>query len=319
MKTYPFLMIVLFFLYFASANGQTLPSGKLAILPFHSLGMDEVTLKSAESLLRLEIRKLNQLEVIAEKDVEQAMGGEICVEVPCAVEIGNKLQVDQVVFCKLITLGQKIIVEFTLVDVLNQKIILMDKLSSSSVEDLDVVMKRVALSIVHRELTEKSAHVDLITEKETETPRRRGSRKFTGFSFGYLYPQKGYDDADRSFTMDFRTGAEISDFAIGMQMAIRKGFAMNIFSHYLFTKRDFCPYLGGAFGFHWVSHEEYIVDEDGYWRETNKRGDGFELLANGGLLAFRTYNIQIIVNLAYSYTLNDYDDQAIVFTLGLIR
>lgn len=319
MKTYPFLMIVLFFLYFSLATGQTLPSGKLAILPFHSLGMDEITLKSAESLLRLEIRKLNQLEVIAEKDVEQAVGEEICVEVPCAVEIGNKLQVDQVVFCKLITLGQKIIVEFTLVDVLNQKIILVDKLSANSVEDLDVVMKRVALSVVRRESTEKSAQVDLITEKETETPRRRGSRKFTGFSFGYLYPQKGYDEEDRSFTMDFRTGAEISDFAIGMQMAIRKGFAMNIFSHYLFTKKDFCPYLGGAFGFHWVSHQEYIIEENGIWRETKKRGDGFELLANGGLLAFRTYNIQIIVNLAYSYTLNDYDDQALVFTLGLIR
>lgn len=319
MKTYPFLIIVLFFLYFSLATGQTLPSGKLAILPFHSLGMDEITLKSAESLLRLEIRKLNQLELIAEKDVEQAVGEEICVEVPCAVEIGNKLQVDQVVFCKLITLGQKIIVEFTLVDVLNQKIILVDKLSANSVEDLDVVMKRVALSVVRRESTEKSAQVDLITEKETETPRRRGSRKFTGFSFGYLYPQKGYDEEDRSFTMDFRTGAEISDFAIGMQMAIRKGFAMNIFSHYLFTKKDFCPYLGGAFGFHWVSHQEYIIEENGIWRETKKRGDGFELLANGGLLAFRTYNIQIIVNLAYSYTLNDYDDQALVFTLGLIR
>lgn len=319
MKTYPFLIIILFFLSLSFAPGQDVTTGKLAILPFHSPGLDEITLKSAESLLRLEIRKLNQLEVLAEKDVEQVLSGEICVEVPCAVEIGNKLQVDQVVFCKLMTLGQKIIVEFTLVDVLNQKIILMDKLSTTNVEDLDVVMKRVALSVVRRESSEKSAQVDLITEKETETPRRRGSRKFTGFSFGYLYPQKGYDDVDRSFTIDFRTGAEISDFAIGMQMAIRKGFAMNIFSHYLFTKRDFCPYLGGAFGFHWVSHEEYIIEENGYWRETNKRGDGFELIANGGLLAFRTYNIQIIINLAYSYTLNDYDDQAIVFTLGLIR
>lgn len=319
MKTHSFFMITVIFLCFSFASGQNTATGKLAVLPFQSLGLDEMTMKSAESLLRLEIRKLNKVEVLGEKEVEQVLGGEICVEVPCAVEIGNKLKVDQVVFCKLITLGQKIIVEFTLVDVLNQKIILVDKLSAASVEDLDVVMKRVAVSVIRQESTDKSAEVDLITEKETETPRRRGTRKFTGFSFGYLYPQKGYDDEDRSFTMDFRTGAEISDFAIGMQMAIRKGFAMNIFSHYLFTKKDFCPYLGGAFGFHWVSHEEYIIEENGYWRETKKRGDGFELLANGGLLAFRTYNIQIIVNLAYSYTLNDYDDQALVFTLGLIR
>jgi TolB-like protein len=300
------------------ALGQSSPVNRLAIFPFQSIGVDEVTTKSAESLLRTEIKKLEKTEVIAENEVNQALGEEICTEIPCAVEIGHNLAADQVVLIKLMTLGEKIIVEFSLIDVLNQKVLLTDQLSSATVEDLDVTMKRLAVSIIRKESVEKTAEIDLITEKETQTPRRRSSRKFTGFSFGYLYPQQGYDDTDRSFTMDFRTGAEINQYSIGMLLAARKGFAMNIFGSYLFSKKDFCPYLGGAFGFHWVSHDEYSY-VNGYPEESKKKGDGFELLANGGLLAFHTYNIQILVNLAYSYTLNDFDDQAIVFTIGLLR
>jgi hypothetical protein len=301
--------------------GQSKSSGKIAVLPFEAVGVEEMTIQSAESLLKMEIEKIKTGDLVSEKQVDEALGEAFCAEIPCAIEIGNKLGVEEIVMVKLIALGEKVIAEYKLIGVAEQKVLVLDQATAATIEDLDVTMKRIAASITRKQSAEKTAEVGLITEKETETPRRRSARKFAGFSFGYLYPQNGYDDSDRSFSMDFRTGAEINNSAFGMQLAVRKGFAMNIFASYLTTKKDFCPYFGGAFGFHWVSHDSYYNNsyEYGNSEPEEKKEDGFELTANTGLLAFRTYNVQIIMNLAYAYTLNDYDDQALIFTIGLIK
>jgi hypothetical protein len=180
-------------------------------------------------------------------------------------------------------------------------------------EDMDVVMKRVASSIVTGQAINQTAKVDNIMEAETATPRRRAARKYWGINFGYLYPTQGYDDEDKSFTLDLRIGYEINQVTVGTHFAARKGFATNVYSSYLFTKTDVCPYLGGAFGFHWVSHEDFLNYDN------NKSGDGFEVTANGGLRIFRTYNFQVLLNLDYIITFNDYNDKAVVFTIGLLR
>jgi len=83
----------------------------------------------------------------------------------------------------------------------------------------------------------------------------------------------------------------------------------------LFSKKDVCPYLGGAFGFHWVNHE-HIYD---YGSSKSKKGDGFEIAANGGVKLFHTFDFQVMANLAYSYTFNNYDDEALIFTVGLLK
>ena len=119
-------------------------------------------------------------------------------------------------------------------------------------------------------------------------------------------------NVNRFFTLDFRTGTEINDFAIGMQLAARKGFAVNIYTTYLLSRKDVCPYIGGAFGFHWVSHPGFDDDDD-------INCDGFEFTANMGVRLFHTYNFQVLFNFAYAVTFNDFDDKAIIFTIGLLR
>ncbi len=301
-----------------TAGSQT--KKKLAIMPFHSIGVDAISIKSSESLLRMEIEKLNNFVIIPESNVKKLRDLEPPVEIPEAVEAGNKLNADNVLLCKFVALGEKIIVQYTLLDVPSEKVLLLDQANSITVEDLDAVMKRIAMSITSLETIEKTAEVGAIIDDETFEPRRRMARKFGGFSFGYVYPQHGYDGTEKSFSVDFRTGAELKNYSIGMVIAARKGFAMNVFANYLMSKKDFCPYIGGAFGFHWVSHNRYTTYDYNYTgRYEEMEDDGFEITANAGFKAFRTYNFQILVNLAYSYTLNDYDDKAFVFTIGFLR
>ncbi|MEJ2537444.1 MAG: hypothetical protein P8048_10420 [Calditrichia bacterium] len=285
----------------------------LAILPFSAIGLCCVTIQTLESLLRQELAQSNHFTLIPEEQTYQATGEKACSEIACAVETGKKLSAQKVVMGNLSHLGSKIIFHYMLIDIASGQSVLSYNVSSRQVEDMDVVMKRVAASIVTGHAINQTAKVDNIMEAETITPRRRAARKYWGINFGYLYPTEGYDDVDKSFTLDLRIGYEINQVTVGTHFAARKGFAANVYSSYLFTKADVCPYLGGAFGFHWVSHEDFL------YYDNNKSGDGFEVTANGGLRIFRTYNFQVLFNLDYIITFNDYNDKAVVFTIGLLR
>ncbi len=323
-KTFLSLLLIFHLFSFSSSPAQQTTERKIAILPFLPMGVEPAAAQSSESIFRLELQKLEVFELIPEDIISDAVGEKYCTDFPCALKLGKKLSVDKVLTCKLVALGEKIIVQYSLIDVNTEKILLLDQTTSVSVEDLDAVMKRIAIAVSRGEPIKETAEVGNITEQETMTPRRRRARNFTGFLFGYMYPLNGYDDAGRSFTMQFRTGAEMKNYAIGVQLAARKGFAMNVFALYLFTKTDFCPYVGSGFGFHWVSHPhsyEYAHYPDhGYsYNEEKMKGDGFELTANIGFIAFRTYVFKLVADFAFAYTFNDYNDSAFTFTLGFVH
>lgn len=302
--------------------GQKESDSKIAILPFASVGVDESTVQSAQAILRLEIDAASNWSIIPESEVREAMGDQLCSEVDCAVKIGNSVGASKVLICNLTGLGEKILVHYSLVDMASGMAVLKDKATALFVEDLDAVLKRVAVSVSGTKPIQRTAQVDNITADESLEPLRRGANNVSGFTFGYLFPQEGYDNDDRSFTFDFRVAHEVEPFEIGMLLAVRKGFAMNVFGNYLFTRKDICPYLGGAFGFHWVKHDpefEYYDPQTGSYRQEKRHSDGFEITVNGGVKLFRTYNFQILINFAYLVTFNDYDDRAIVFTFGLVK
>ncbi len=271
--------------------------------------------------MRVEIEKYNKVGVISQAKTEESLNGSECFTSDCAVEVGKQAGADQVAGCRLAALGEKIIVQYFLMDVTSGKPLLMDQISAINLEDLEPVMKRVASNIIEMKSTESNVQVGNIVQEETAEPLRRSSRKNIGLSFGYLFPQEGYDNDDKSFTINLHLDYEMEEMAVGMLFGIRDGFAMNVYGDYLFSKTDICPYLGGAFGFHWITHSQnnYIaVTQPGQADYSSKASDGFELTLNTGLRILHTYNFQILLNLEYIMTFNDYNDKAIVFTIGIL-
>ena len=321
MRTRLLLVSLLLSLFCAQSRAQS--GGRMAILPFTTLGIDQASALTAQSLLRQEMEKLHGSQFIPEKATLEAAGEQGCFDKECAAELGRKLDADRVLLCSLNRLGEKVIVQYSVVDVKQGQYLLNDNTTSTSLEDLETVMKRVALCATTLRPFSETGQIGLITQKETLEPRRKAARKYMGLSFGYLYPQQGFDDEQRTFAADFRTGYEMNQFTVGSQIAVQHGFGWNIYTSYLFTDTDICPYLGGAAGFHWVSHETYprIMPQNGsyYSVEDNREGDGFEVRLHTGLRLFRTYNFQVLLNMDYSITFNDYDDRAIIFTIGLLR
>jgi TolB-like protein len=288
---------------------------RLAVLPLSGNGVEVTTQETAYRLLLSEIKRLKKYEVVPENDILQLLGDRSCQESACAVEIGRQANASKVAFGSLNKLGEKIIVQYSLVDVSSGETLLSDDLSALRVEDLDQVMKRVAASIVHQIPAEKTVEVGLVTEQEAQETKTRKASSTWGIAFGYLYPQKGYDNKNRVFVWDFRSVYEMRHFAVDALLGIRKGISLNVGFLYLASLKDFSPFVGAGLGFHGVSHE---LPYDSY-HEENQTSDGVEFLIKGGLLAFRTYDFRVVATVEYSVTFNDYDDRAIVVTIGVMR
>jgi len=300
------ILLIVLIITFGTINLETKTIG---VLPFYSLGVDSISIQTSESILKNELQKQGALKVTPLSEIKNFIGNEPCTEVKCAIEIGKQTNSDMILMISLSKLGDKIIVQYNLVDVVLESSVIVDNTTSKTIEDLEVVMKRIAKSVVDEKPLEQTVEVGSVMEKENDIPRRRKASRFIGISFGYLYPLNGFGGVDqRSFSADIRSGYELGNVAVGLNTAARYGFATNIYASYLFTKTDFCPYVGGAFGFHWVIHNS-----------SNKRGDGFEFIANAGIRAFRTYDFQIIVNFDYAITANDFNDQALIFTIGILK
>lgn len=317
MKTILSILIILSI--YISAKAQDTTSNRIVVLPFISNGIDPFSVQTSESILRMELSKHSNTGIVSEKKTLAVIGNEGCTDEECAKLIGQKLNSTEVLLCKLSPLGEKIIVQYILVETATGKNILSESATAVSLEDLDAVMKRIAISVANQTPFKSNQEVGNIVKQETIVPLSQVARFNFGVGFGYLFPSKGYDDDKKSFTLNIYLDYEIQDYAVGMMAGARDGFAINLYGNYLFSRTDFCPYIGGTLGFHWVAHDEVLLIDPYYENGgTDKDADGIEIGANAGIRLLHTYNIQIFLNVEYIVTFNDYKDKAIVFTIGIL-
>ncbi len=92
----------------------------------------------------------------------------------------------------------------------------------------------------------------------------------------------------------------------------------DLYGQYLSSASDNSPYIGTAFGFHWVSHNSDYDFVLGQVLDANKQSHGFEILLSSGLRLFRTQRFTVVLNLEYLLTFNDFNDREIVFTIWLL-
>ena len=116
-------------------------------MPIISNGIDLASVQTAELILRMELANEKNISLVSEKKTFTAIGNDDCTDDECAKLIGEKLNAEQVLICKLNPLGEKLIVQYNLVQTSTGKNILSERATATSVEDLDAVMKRVAISV----------------------------------------------------------------------------------------------------------------------------------------------------------------------------
>ena len=258
----------------------------MLLLPIISNGIDLASVQTAESILRMELGNQIKLDVVSERKTLSALDGNDCSDEECAKQIGEQLNAEQVLFCKLNPLGEKLIVQYQLVETSTGKNILSERATATNIEDLDAVMKRVAISVARQTPFNSNQEVGNIVQQESIESLRQKARYNFGVGFGYLFPIHGYDTDKKSFTLNAYFDYELQDYAVGLMLGARKGFAINLYGNYLFTRTDVCPYLGGSLGFHWVYNHS---DENRYYFDpnpNNKDEDGIELGFRGWRTTF---------------------------------
>lgn len=293
----------------------------LALLPLTGNGIDDADLQTVYLLLQSEIRQSGSYELIPESAVRPLMPADGCAEPACAIELGSTAGVGKVAYGSLNKLGEKIIYQYGLVDVASQQVLIADQMTAHRVEDLDQVVKRVALSVTQLTPADKTVEVGLVTKQESIEPSTRKATSTWGIEFGYLYPSHGYSGERSVFVWDFRSIYEFRHFAIDGLLGLRKGGSLNIGMLYLPSSKDVSPFIGAGLGYHAIDHPEadYWDPEHPYEQITEPESDGFEFLLKVGVIGFRTYDFRVIGTLEYSIVLNDYDDKGAVFTIGIMR
>jgi hypothetical protein len=293
-------------------NGESYnePLPRFGILPIQALGIDYKSLATIENMLKAELQsQLLDYAVLGSYGLN-INEYDACSELECALEIGREKDLDLVLVCTMSRLGERIYFQYLLADVNESRMILTDNTTTAGIEDMEPIVHRVALSVAKRKNLADVAEVGAIMEDETLSSNRRKGLPYSGLNFGYLYPKVGYDDVDRSFYYEFYRGIETAKFNVGFNLAYNRGIAAGLFANHLLTSTDFCPFIGGGLGFHWAIHDPKIHD----YRE-----DGFQVMVGGGLRFLRTYDFQVQVGIRYSWTFNDYDDEAMLLTLGFSK
>lgn len=283
---------------------------RVGVAPVGGSALDGDEARVARSLLINELQKASPGDLVAELD-DGGRGEASAVE---WLELARSLAFDRLAIASVDRLGAKLILQVRLLDVATERSLLADSTPLSSLDQLDMAMRRAAQSIARQRPMERTREVGEVFEDEGLDGRSRRALEPTTLVAGYLYPSgAGYDGDSRRFTATLSHGIEDRNLAAGASVSWRGGPALLLYSDWLARPKDVCPYLGAAAGFHWVRHEE--ISSRG--ETDHDYDDGFHLALRGGLLLYRTYDFQLVLQVERAWTFNDSKDAAWLLTLGL--
>lgn len=290
------------------------------VLPFRTLGIavDDASVSRDILVDEMRIRGALVRGLGADAGVPAGAGG--CDDPECASTLGGGLGANRVVFGSLSRLGNKILVRVNVITPGAEGPDYTDRFSVYSVEELDRVMARAADGIVAGRATSDVATIDTVVPEETEAPLRRTARKGMGVRAGVLFPAGGsYGGADRLSSLQFAHRYEGRDFFI--QTTVLTGVLwgegniewtpFDIFAARVVGIGDAATYVGGGVGLRTLRVEErYRTGERGYsyyaMKEETVTTVSFDVAA--GIMALRTYDMNIVAELRYHYVAADFDE-----------
>jgi len=213
-----------------------------------------------------------------------------CYRPAPACSVGRELGADKVLTGSLMQLGNKYTVSFQLSNVTDGRAELTDRISTTQVEEMDVVADRIVSAVVENRPIEKTVEVGKVVESEVPAFKTRQPHGFLTLRTGYVYRSYSPNSPHRALTLEGSVAYELKEIMTealvgGGIGGDGGGLHFDLLVHKLFSKRDISPYLGGGIGVHWIASEN-----------GGESGDGLAVLLSGGIMAFRTYGFRILAN-----------------------
>lgn len=282
---------------------------KVAVFGFEAVGVDSVTGVVATSVFRTELEETKQYELALVDDIIAALGSDRAVaRVNEACSAAGTMDAAKAVIGSVSKLGEQTIAKVQLLDVQSQKVEFTDQLGTTSNQELDIILKRLAKAVATQVKASTKVELGEVTKKEAKEPLRReawwgGGARFGGFfpissSFGKGDAMLGgsgialYETPDFFAEFDFRYYWKLSteNYEVGHFSPL----TVNVFR--IFSRSDFAPYAGGGVGVGFYSF--YSFSNLQYNSES---GQGFVVGLGGGLLMFRTYDFHVLADGRYYF------------------
>jgi hypothetical protein len=280
----------------------TMNAAEYGVLHLKSVGVSYATTETVASLLANDLTTHGH--TVLNPDAMDEAAGEIleCYQSECAADAGAVAEVERVIFGSVSTLGEKHIVQVSVVDVATREVIWAGSLAAKTAEDLDTVVKRLAKSISEGKKPEETVEVELVTAEEGKKPMRRRVFHTLGTTAGMVVPLDGYAGSGSLYNLGWlywyetpRLVAEVAGYATfpgNVETGKAWEFCPVEFSLlYMLSKKDISPYFGGGVGF------------GGLILDPGEAAYGVTLNAGGGLVLMRTYDFRFIIDARYHVNL----------------
>jgi len=305
------------------AAAQSPERPRVVVLPLRTIGVGDTTVAVTHELLSGALESRGMEIVLPAASGLGAMGGpDACDDAACAAAAAGRHHATAV-YGTLSRLGEKIVVRIRALREGEEAPFFSGQISAQEEEDLDVVVRRFAQGIASGRSNSDSATIDTITEEETLRPRRRSTRAGLGLRAGFLWPAgASYANADRMTSLRIAYKYETPTFAVEMTPVLgimwgdgnAEWTLLDLAVSRIFGRGDTAGYVVGGIGVHSVHVEEEIEAFDPYgggYHDTTSRSDSETTLTADlgiGLLALRTYDFEIVVDVRFHHVFAEFDD-----------
>lgn len=259
---------------------------RLVVFDLQPVGVDSSVTTLATMLFRDRLvdtdsfRLVGPLAEVAVQTVEEAAVAATGVGADLAI-VGSVAQI-----------AHKMLISYKLVNVATGGIELSDRVTISSMEDMDLTLERMALAIARRESFTQTGEMGTYTR--TEIGQRAAMTSFFLVT-GYTYPMQHQfpgDPGSMLFTLEAAVSYETPDILAQGIMGYRRGkyeyreLYFDLLVHRLFSRSDVSPYLGGGIGVH-----QFTISPPGQYELED---DGLALIGSAGIILFRSQFFRIV-------------------------
>jgi hypothetical protein len=297
---------------------RALAAGTL-VLPFRTVGISDTTAAVSLDILTHELRTRG-VQVLNTRALVSALpaGMDGCDDPSCAAELGRDHEADQTVYGSLSRLGDKILVQVECLRTGEAGPFYSDRLPALSEDDLDTVLLRIAEGIASRRPNSDRVTVDSVIREEAREPRRRAGRRGIGVRGGFLFPVDGSYGDER--LTDLRLVYKFEGRKFLLETTTLLGFTwgkgtvewnlLDVFAARVFGMGDVSAYVGGGLGVRTLNVERRIPPSTTFPYPMTQSQEATTLSADVGvgLMALRTYDYNLVIELRYHYVFEDFDD-----------
>jgi hypothetical protein len=171
------------------------------------------------------------------------------------------------------------------------RVVRTDELTAGSPEDLDPVLRRLALSVATGRSAQELAELDTVTEREADPFLKYVATHMLGIKLGAYFPQDRADPKLASVSMNgggifwmYDARWYLAEVSLDLQSADEDTLvAIGIGAYYPFTRGHVAPYVGGGIAYTWADHG-------------GTAGEGIAFRAGGGVIVGRLSTVQFRID-----------------------